>query len=68
VRGVVGTSFDRCIINEGKIPVQELVGQRGEGAYFRRGAYFRDNTVITTVIVVHLPLSMTDLIAQKGYS
>ena len=31
---------------EGKIPMQELDSQRGEGVYFQRGAYFRGNTVI----------------------
>ena len=36
------------IIKEGIIPMQEVDSQRGEGAYFRRGAYFRGNTVLLT--------------------
>ena len=35
------TRYGRGLVNEAKIPVQELVGQTGEGAYFR------DNTVIS---------------------
>ena len=34
------------LIKEGKIPMQELDSQRGEGAYFHRGAYFRGNMVL----------------------
>ena len=34
------TPYGRGLINEAKIPVQELVGQTGEGAYFRRGLIF----------------------------
>ena len=29
--------YGRGLINKVKIPVQELAGQRGEGAYFRMG-------------------------------
>jgi hypothetical protein len=32
--GAIFTRYGRGLINKTKIPVQELVGQRGEGAYF----------------------------------
>ena len=37
---VCGLLGGRGLIIEANIPVQELEGQRGEGAYFRRGLIF----------------------------
>ena len=42
----LNTLVEKDLIKEGKIPKQELDSQRGEGAYFWRRAYFRDDTVI----------------------
>ena len=34
------------LINEVKIPVQELGGQRGEGAYFRENTVYDSNAYV----------------------
>ena len=36
----LSTWWEGGLIIEANIPVQELEGQRGEGAYFRRGLIF----------------------------
>jgi hypothetical protein len=43
------TWYERGLVNKGKIAVQELGGQRGEGVYFR------DNIIVyNSPIMVHL--------------
>ena len=42
--GVIFATMGQGLINKGKIPVQELGGQRGQGDIFE-GAFFWENTV-----------------------
>ena len=43
--GAIFAAYGRGLINEVKIPVQELGGQRGEGAYFRENTVYLPDTV-----------------------
>ena len=48
------TSREGGLVKEGKMPMQELDSQRGEGGFFQRGLIFGEDTVLILCINIIL--------------